>query len=457
MESLTPLDGSAWRTAVTQLAIVADDLTGAADTGACFADAGFATGIPISGATIPDADVVVLSTESRDMSASDAAQAVTTAVTKIIAAQCGKSETSADSHSVLFYKKIDSALRGHPRDELLAVMAATGERRTLVAPAFPAEGRTTVGGRQYIDGVPLESSRFGGPGTVSDLVALFANDLGAPVRHLDLATVRGQQEGIERLLDEGSDGIIVADAETDGDLLALGLALSGSRLRILCGTAGFARQLARSLPLTASASPFPEVVRGDGPILIVAGSQHESTARQIEAIREAGLPIVRPAQGFIDDPAIPVDATVAEVLVHLAAGRSTVLTTVGLAPGSRGGHFVAARLAQVVAAPEVSSRVGGLVLTGGDVAAAVCTALDVSALWLGGEIAPGLPWGVLEGGHLHARPIATKAGSFGSDDALIACSEHLTSVAMRESAETNQGGEKIGPLHRPRAASRRSR
>ena len=41
-----------------QLAIVADDLTGAADTSACFANAGLATVIRLSGATVPNADVL---------------------------------------------------------------------------------------------------------------------------------------------------------------------------------------------------------------------------------------------------------------------------------------------------------------------------------------------------------------------------------------------------------------
>ena len=60
-----------------QLVIVADDLTGAADTGACFASAELATVIPLSGTTIPDADVVALSTDSRDLSASDVASGIT--------------------------------------------------------------------------------------------------------------------------------------------------------------------------------------------------------------------------------------------------------------------------------------------------------------------------------------------------------------------------------------------
>ena len=72
-------------------------------------------------------------------------------------------------------------------------------------------------------------------------------------------------------------------------------------------------------------------------------------------------------------------------------------------------HVVAARLAQIATASEVSCQVGGLVLTGGDVAAAVSTAPGATALWLRGEISSGIPWGRLEGGNLPGRSVATKA------------------------------------------------
>jgi uncharacterized protein YgbK (DUF1537 family) len=111
-----------------------------------------------------------------------------------------------------------------------------------------------------------------------------------------------------------------------------------------------------------------------------------------------------------------------------------VLTTLGLAPCAGGAHVVAARLAQIVAAPEVSRQVGGLVLTGGDVAAAVSKALGATALWLSGEISSGIPWGRLEGGGLHGSRVVTKAGSFGDDSAFLSCIEHLTSEATPPSA-----------------------
>ncbi len=411
-----------------QLAIVADDLTGAADTGACFAAVGLATLIRLQGISPSNADVVIVSTESRDLDGTAAARAVRSAIIDIVGGQ-------GDEEPRWIYKKIDSALRGHPREELLAAMDAFGATRALVAPAFPAEGRTTVGGRQHIDGAPLESSRFGDAGVVSDLVALFGTDHGPPVRLLDLPTLRGQPDALRRLLDDGSRGIVVADAETDDDLMTLASAVNSGRLCLFCGSAGFARQLARSLPLTRNAHPHLKAVRRSGPILIVAGSQHEATARQIQVLRESGVAVVRPGQGLIDDPATAVDGTVAQVARHLAGGRSVVLTTLGLAAAARGRHFVAARLAQIVVAPEVNRQVRGLVLTGGDVAAAVCTALGATGIWLGGEISSGLPWGVLEGGRLHASPFATKAGSFGDERALLSCIDHLTSEAALGSSE----------------------
>jgi uncharacterized protein YgbK (DUF1537 family) len=415
-----------------QLVIVADDLTGAADTGACFASAGLGTVIRLTGTAIPTADVVVVSTESRDLDGIAAAATVRAAVIAIAGGQ-------GEGDPRWIYKKIDSALRGHPRDELLATMDAIGATRALVAPAFPAEGRTTIGGRQLIDGVPLESSWIGGAGAVSDLVTLFGTGDGPPVHRIDLATLRGPSDALRRLLLDDSGGILIADAETDDDLMTLAGAVDGGQLRLFCGSAGFARQLVRSLPLTRNAHPHLKAERRSGPILIVAGSQHEATARQIEVLRQAGVPIVRPGQSLIDDPATPADSTVAQIVTHLAAGRSVVLTTLGLAPCAGGGHVVAARLAQMVAAPDVSGQVGGLVLTGGDVAAAVCTALGATAIWLGGEISSGIPWGAIEGGRLHASPIATKAGSFGGDNVLAACIDHLTSGVTPRSEHMDQG------------------
>ncbi len=401
-----------------QLAIVADDLTGAADSSACFADAGYATVIPLFGSPAPPCDVIVLTTESRDMTAPQAARATRKAIAAVLDAAPGPGPRWV-------YKKIDSALRGHPRDELLAAMDAASASRAIVAPALPAEGRTTIDGRQHVGGVPLEASSFGAPGAVSDLRRVFANERRLPVRHLDLATIRDRPGAMLALLDDDAPGIVVADAETDEDLAAIARSVSRCGLTVLCGSAGFARQLAPVLPIGPSGVRPVSVRRDGGPILVVAGSKHEATRRQLASLAERGVPAMPLTQAMIDEPSSAVAPVVTELAAILASGSPAAVTTAGLAPSRSDERMVAARLAEVAASPEVIQHVGGLVLTGGDVAAAVCEALGATAIWLGGEIYAGQPWGLLDGGALPGLPVATKAGSFGGDNAMIACIEHL--------------------------------
>jgi uncharacterized protein YgbK (DUF1537 family) len=116
-----------------RLVIIADDLTGAADTGACFADAGLATLIDFGGSRPTDVDVLVISTETRDATAKEAAEVVRKTVAPLKTWQGG-------DDGVVFYKKIDSGLRGHPRDELLALMEALNDHRWAAVHRWRSRG-----------------------------------------------------------------------------------------------------------------------------------------------------------------------------------------------------------------------------------------------------------------------------------------------------------------------------
>jgi uncharacterized protein YgbK (DUF1537 family) len=401
---------------MTMLAIVADDLTGAADTSACFADAGWRTVIPFTTVAPGNVDVLALSTESRDLPEFEASEAVYRAILSM----------AGSAPPRWLYKKVDSAMRGHPCAELLAAMNALGTRRALVAPALPAEGRTTRGGRQYINGLPVQASSFAGQAAPTSLLDIFANDRDLPVIHLPLGLVRQHPGAVCEWLAADEDGILVADAETDADLDVLARAAASSGLQVLCGAAGFARRLALTLPQGRSPSEPPVAAK---PILIVAGSMHAATARQLKVLEEHGVPVIRLPQEVIDDPECSLSNTLGRVAAHLSAGRTVAVTTVGLNPSASGERSVASRLADVATAPVVRDQLGGMVLTGGDVAAAVCDALGARGLHLGGEIYAGQPWGRLIGGDLPDLPVATKAGSFGRDHALHTCAEFLQGKA----------------------------
>ncbi|MDQ4044494.1 MAG: four-carbon acid sugar kinase family protein, partial [Chloroflexota bacterium] len=278
---------------MTLLAIIADDLTGAGDAGCAFASAGFHTVILFDDEHDEDADVIVRSTDSRGLDATQAAEVNRRSVRAL-------RHPSSGQPPRWVYKKLDSALRGHPCEELLTVMRELGERRALVAPALPAQGRTTVGSRQLVDGIPLDRTPFGAPASGSDLISMFGCDRQVTVRPITLATVRRGAEAIARAVEELEDGILVADAETDPDLRVIAHAALDSGTRVMAGSAGLARQLAPNLPAPASARPGPVPDCRSGSILVVAGSRHPSAAAQVAVLAEASVPLVRPPQELLN-------------------------------------------------------------------------------------------------------------------------------------------------------------
>lgn len=395
-----------------RLTIIADDLTGAADTGAPFAALGFPTAI-VLGKTPPSADVLVVTTNSRDMTVDAAAHANRTAVRQWV------TPASAGGRGWV-YKKIDSALRGHPAAEIDAVMTALGVRQVLVAPALPHEGRTTVGGRQFLDGVPLEQSGFGDLDIDSDVIGLFNADRCGRATSLGLETVRKGSHAIGAFLAESTASIIVADAETGPDLDSLARALIHSGISLVAGTAGFARHLAQVLP-GARHSPPDGPYQPAGGVLIIAGSRHEATERQVEHLRNHGLPVVSLADHHLANQAALRQEVIAPLASALRVGTAIALTTTTLHAPAHDPLHIRQHLGAIVAGLNASVALGGLVLTGGDVAMGVIQALEATAVELGGEIRPALPWGIARLPTGDRLPVATKAGSFGTEDALLAC------------------------------------
>ncbi|MFQ5828823.1 MAG: four-carbon acid sugar kinase family protein [Candidatus Methylomirabilia bacterium] len=405
------------------ISIIADDLTGAADTGAPFARARLVTLITLVGGPTsharhdPQGDVLVLSTESRHLARAEAEARV-----RLAAGRVGK--------AVWVYKKIDSTLRGHPGPELATLMDALGPEQALVAPAFPAQGRTTVGGQQRVDGLPLEQTPLGREGASSDLSRLFGpgpdgvGGSGRPVQLIELSTVRRGPAAVTEMLRALGPAVVIADAETESDLATLAGAVVQGKVTLVCGSAGLARALARTLPLAPTA-PRPKPPRGaPGPVLTVAGSRHPQTLRQVDVARQQGVAVVRPDPEFVITDGKAIERSAQSVVAHLAAGRDVILTTAGLDEAPMGGQPVAVGLGRIACAVVARTHVGGLVLTGGDVAAAVCAELGTSALWLMGEVQPGIALSVMLGGALPGVPVVTKAGGFGSGDALIVAADH---------------------------------
>ncbi len=254
-----------------------------------------------------------------------------------------------------------------------------------------------------------------------DLPALFGRDAELPAARIDLRTVRRGAGAVSRAIGGIDAGLFVADAETDEDLAAIARGALESGIRVLAGAAGLARQLAIVIAHGGSSVAAPVQAEGTGAVLIVAASRHDATVAQVAALEAAGIPVVRPSQASLDGDDRVLDEVDRALADHLRHDRPVVLATAGRSPSTQGPAYVARLLAQVVADLAERGLVGGLVLTGGDVAAAVVDRLGGREIVLGGEVQAAIPWGVMRSVLVPSAPVITKAGSFGEREALCDC------------------------------------
>jgi uncharacterized protein YgbK (DUF1537 family) len=402
---------------VADLALIADDVTGAADSGAPFAAAGFTTAIPFDKPRREAADVLCLSTDSRDVPLAEAKRRVQQALTAVFGADGAQ-------RPAWIYKKMDSALRGYPAEELLLTMQVARATRAVVAPAIPSQRRTTVGGIVFDQGTRLSETPIGREHGRDNLVQLLQQSARMPVRSIGLDTIRGTGRDLRDALSLSGSWIAVADAEHDTDLERLAEVAFAAGIRLFCGAAGLTNVLARHLPIHQVHRP-PDIARLDRPMLVVAGSRHALTAVQIDFAREQGTVIISLEQSHLDQESPDLRSIQGQVLESLRADQPTIVTSAGLRPSRFGGEDVAERLAAAAITSENLPLIGGLVLTGGDVAAAVCRSLGVSAIWLRGEVLPAIPWATVSAARADGLPIVTKAGSFGPPEAISSAIDFL--------------------------------
>lgn len=412
---------------VPRVLVVADDLSGAADCGIAFAASGLSTVVMLSDAPAAvAADVLAVDANSRRLPPEEAAAVNARLVQRHLAGR------------KLLCKKINSTLRGNVGAEVAAVIPLAG--LAIVAPAFPDTGRTTRGGRVYVNGVPLEATEIWQREKlvgVADIAAILARAGVRPARAaLDL--VRGDTAHLRRTLDrvaaEGATAV-VCDAETEQDLAAIAEASARLTRKVFwVGSAGLARHLPAAAGLVAAPLP-PIAAHPHGPVLVVVGSL--SAVSRAQAGRLAAEPGVTTLtvtpEALRHGPGHRAwQAAGAALAAALDRGADVLLTigvgeTVDLAEGWR----LCTALGRLVVPS--ASRLGSLVCTGGDTARALLSALGAVGLRLVREIEPGVVLSTVEGGR--PLPVVTKAGAFGGPETLIRCRAALRAAHAARSGE----------------------
>ncbi len=401
------------------VAIIADDLTGAADSGVQLARSGYRTAVVFRGAPIPpgnDLDAVAVDTDSRSLPARFAAKRVVKAGHAVREAR-------------IVYKKMDSTLRGPIGAELAAALAATRRSKVVVAPAFPSTGRETRGGTQHVHGEPVHETGLSkdpvNPVRESHIPSLLAHAFGNVVA-LSVTDVRNGEPVRDAL---ESDDCVVADAESDADLEALVRAVPDPSSTLWSGSAGLVRALGEVYPGACNGVPPGAFAQASG-VLAVVGSVNEVAREQLHRLsKEPGVATV-----YLDTAALlsgSYEDTVGEAAeamrAALSSDRGAVLCSAAgeeVDSALRGESIsrnevserVSDALAKVVARLSGEDLFDALVLTGGDTAVRVARSLGATSILLEGEIEAGVPVGALIG----PRPyrVVTKAGGFGGPDTL---------------------------------------
>jgi len=435
------------------IGIIADDLTGACDTALQFHLEGDNTRVLLdytvaSHATSTQAWVV--HTDSRHMEHYDAVAAVKKSVHFL------KEQVGLDR----FYKKIDSTLRGHIAQECLAILDELRWPAAVVAPAYPDEGRRTVGGYQIIRGLPVGQ-------TETAVDPLF------PVRESHLPTLLGKTSdpaivgyvplakvldgagpilmAIQEQIKQGKK-LIVVDACSDIDLEQLSLAINKmpSDINILpCGSAGLAKALSRKWVAHREHSVAQAMHIEKSPLLVVVGTASRVTREQIQYLCDhfqAGSLHGRLVSIHFTPAQIlglePVEAETLRIIEALSAGSTVIVSTTYLEnnllktgimaeeqdiPRERIPQMAAGLLGRVTKAVLEQVQVK-LMLSGGDTANTVCRAIGVRSLQIVDQVATSIPLMIDD----QARWIITKSGGFGTQTGLVDIMQKLRTLESEE-------------------------
>lgn len=261
---------------MVKLLVIADDFTGALDTGVQFAASGAETRVVTNieydfSRTGREVQVLVLVAETRHVKWEEAYRMV-----------YGIAKRACESGIPYLYKKTDSALRGNIGSELKAVLDAAGKHTLHFLPAFPRMNRVTRNGIHYIDGSPVHESVFGKdpfePVTCSYIPDMMRGEV--PV------TVVESMDGWER-----QNSVMVYDASTDEELMSIGSFLKEKgELGLTAGCAGFAAVLPQLLGLSGKRR---ERISLDKKFLVACGSVNPITVRQLDYAERAGMKRIR--------------------------------------------------------------------------------------------------------------------------------------------------------------------
>ena len=414
------------------LGCIADDFTGATDLANTLVKGGM-TAVQVIGVPtgpLPEADAVIIALKSRTAPVGEAVAQSLAACEALLAAGAKQ----------IFWKycsTFDSTDQGNIGPVADALLKRLGSGFALACPAFPTNGRTIYLGHLFVGNALLNESGMENhpltPMTDANLVRVLGRQTDGAVGLVPFNTVEqgaaATRQAMMRLGEQGRRYAIV-DAVTDQHLLAIGEAAAQHAL--ITGGSGVAMGLPENfrraglLPARGDAASLPPM---QGMAAVVAGSCSRATLGQIGLARDH-VPVLELDALATPDAAALTAQALDWVAGKLSADRPVVIAAsappekVAALQAKLGRDAAGALIETAMAAIAdglVAQGVGRLVVAGGETSGAVVQRLGVTALRIGPEIDPGVPWTFAEPRGLH---LALKSGNFGARDFFLKAFDH---------------------------------
>jgi uncharacterized protein YgbK (DUF1537 family) len=420
------------------LGAIGDDITGSTDLALMLAQNGMSTvqylGIPPRRVAAQECQAAVVALKSRTAPVEQAVQESLQACDWLL-------EQGAVQIIFKYCSTFDSTENGNIGPVAEALLNHLGDDITVVCPAFPANARTIYKGHLYVgDTLLAESGMRDHPLTPmrdSNLVRFMGRQVSDPdtMGLIPYEVVDKGEEAVTRALYEllhAGKRFVVLDSLQDEHLRSCGKAIAG--LKLVTGGSGIAMGLPQNLReqrLLTEPGGFADMPRLKGKAAVLAGSCSIATRGQVKhmaaehpALAIDPLTLDQGGQGP-DRAADWAGERLAKgpVLIYSSNEPEEVAKAQAELGKQQAGEVVEDFFAGLARRLVEEMGVDKLIVAGGETSGAVMKALDISALHIGPEIDPGVPWTVSVG----KKPIclALKSGNFGTEDFFLKALEML--------------------------------
>lgn len=361
------------------IALIADDFTGAAELAGISLRYGLKVELRTGEVAATDADVLIVSTDSRSLNKTAALEKTTAAIKQVL-----------ELNPSLVYKKIDSVLRGYVLDELKLQMQMMNKSKAFILPANPSLGRTINNSNYYVQGKPISETGF-----AHDPEFPVSNSSVKQILNDETVAVLQQSDALP------STGFIVGESTTTADVQAWAHKLD--ERFVLAGAGDFYTALLNN-QFKQTKQQQPELQL---PFLYVCGTAYDQSVNYIKQVDEKNKTVIYISRQMIESGAD--DLTWLQQCKNVLEQKQKAIIAFKseAIPAGTSAADLRSIMAKAVKAVVEQNKIAELFIEGGSTATAILQELGINKLSSVNELARGVVR--MKAGELY---ITAKPGSY---------------------------------------------